>query len=83
MGTFIKKVTPLIEKQAAEALQKKVKEACGLVGQGDFGVWQKKSELNSYESVKAVAEVSLLKGDYAKRVQNMTKEIEKEPSRCC
>ena len=76
--TFIKSVCKALMKIANDNFEKKLKAAAGLVGNGECGIWQIKGQLTDYESTRVLAEQSLLKKDYAQKVQVMTKDVEQE-----
>ena len=75
---FLEEACKRLVDAAAQKIEDKVKATSLLVGSSAVGVWQTKRVLRDYADTLVLAEESLLKGNYAQRVLNMTKDVEKE-----
>ena len=85
---FLKEVAAILMKNQAEAVKLVTVAGQALVGAGKKGVWQRppnkpNSESFTFPETQALAATSLLKGDYAQKVDELIKRMDQEPLRHC
>ena len=69
-----------VKDQAVAKLDAARQKALGQLGQGDKGIWQRGVE-DTYDAALKLAQKSLLKGDYATKVDLLVKQLEKDRAR--